>query len=349
MTILKLIEIQGFDSLGKRQTTKRLQLSCDNCGKTFEKSYRKRHYHRMNFCGTSCKETSKELQKKITKTNDDLYGGRGNASALLREKGKSTCLEVYGVDHPWKSKEIQEKQRETMEREYGGSGFGSEVLMKQIKKTLVENFGADHPMRSDEIKEQRRLDCQEKNGVDHHFSLKEVCDKRDRTLMDRYGVDNAMKIPEVVARMDFVEANRKRRETLMKEDRLWTSIPETELGEWLVATFGENDVKRQSWIARHSVDFYVVSLDTFIELDGVYYHGLMGEEHLNEKIRRRRDNDRHLDEWISRNEKKLFRLTDLQWNEVQKTHSHSYLFDQLSESFVGVTLFDHSPSYPVVR
>ena len=48
---------------------------------------------------------SKSLMQKVSATNKKRYGVEvAGSSKELHEKSRKTCLEKYGVDHPWKSK-----------------------------------------------------------------------------------------------------------------------------------------------------------------------------------------------------------------------------------------------------
>jgi len=134
-------------------------------------------------------------------------------------------------------------------------------------------------------------------------------------------------------------------ETLIREGRLFTSKPELELGKWLISVFGENNIKKQSWIARQSIDYYVKNIGVYVQLDGIYWHGLMGEKHVNAGILKTVARDKRLNDWFNASDKKLFRLTDAQWNEVKKQGDYSPLEQQLIVCQKGVTLFVRSIAY----
>lgn len=67
--------------------------------------------------------------------------------------------------------------------------------------------------------------------------------------------------------------NKKRHRTNeLKGSKLWNSRPEDELHEILCNEFGQENVRRQRWKNNWPIDFYVKSIDTYIQYDS-YWHG----------------------------------------------------------------------------
>jgi hypothetical protein len=90
----------------------------------------------------------------------------------------------------------------------------------------------------------------------------------------------------------------------------------------LVNQYGESNVLRQVRVTPYwIVDFYVSSIDTYIQFDGVYWHGLDRPiEQIKESgtfghirdasIYRKWCVDRQQDKWFLETGKKLVRITD---------------------------------------
>jgi very-short-patch-repair endonuclease len=93
---------------------------------------------------------------------------------------------------------------------------------------------------------------------------------------------------------------------------------EDELHEFLLRHFP--DIQRQVDINGWSIDFYIPSIDVYLQLDGVYWHGLNRPREDIESSSNPRDKvifetmgrDVRQNEWFGSNEKKLVRVTDLQ-------------------------------------
>lgn len=91
--------------------------------------------------------------------------------------------------------------------------------------------------------------------------------RQRQTFQTRYGVDNPMK------KQEFVDTNW---EVKKKNGTCSSSKPEEQMYEELIRVFGEDDVKRNynkdSRYPFHC-DFYIGSLDVFIELNATWFHG----------------------------------------------------------------------------
>lgn len=103
-----------------------------------------------------------------------------------------------------------------------------------------------------------------------------------------------------------------------------TSRPENRLRKVLTTAFGETAVKQQVRLGRWSVDFYVEPIDVYVELDGVYWHGLNRPMAVIEQSLSRTDRkilgtfhkDRMQDAWFSDNGMRLVRITDSELKEM---------------------------------
>lgn len=87
------------------------------------------------------------------------------------------------------------------------------------------------------------------------------------TLQSRYGIDNPMK------KKEFADTNW---ETKKKKGTCNSSKPEDQMYKELVEFFGKTNVKRNyNKDERYPFycDFYIVSQDMFIELNGTWFHG----------------------------------------------------------------------------
>lgn len=179
------------------------------------------------------------------------------------------------------------KQSETVYRKYGVNNvFQKEVFSQltsedaiangRIKRTqtMIEKYGVEHPNQNAKIvaKMQKSLHQtnMERYGVNNVMQRKDIAvaanKKRQEVMLARYGVKNSVEIPEV--RNKIFEA-REHNKTLN------TSKPEEQLGIMLRKYFGENDVLTNVIIDSrypYHVDYYIKSLDLFIELNGDKCH-----------------------------------------------------------------------------
>lgn len=207
---------------------------------------------------------------------------------IVRAKVEATCLERLGANSPFEAESSKLLARSTMLDKYGVDNPSKSVIFQQKKiKTSQLNFGVDHPSRAEHIRQ-----------------------KTKRTLLARYGVDNPMRLPSI---------QRQSRLTAMKNGtKSWSSCIEEKFALALHTIFGEHDVHRQCNIKSWAIDFYIVSIDTYIQFDGVYWHGHMHSIKAMQtastpqlrSIYQTWLSDREQDKWFVENNLKLVRITD---------------------------------------
>lgn len=115
------------------------------------------------------------------------------------------------------------------------------------------------------------------------------------------------------------DACRKRHETMKRNGTYRKSRPEDELYKYLVQRFG--DVERQRYVNGWPIDFYVPSVDAYVQLDGVYWHGLdkpieqirQSSRPRDRQIVKKWETDRAQGAWFAAREMRLVRITDAQF------------------------------------
>ena len=96
------------------------------------------------------------------------------------------------------------------------------------------------------------------------------------------------------------------------------SKPEDHLYEILCEMFSADDIERQVTVHKWPIDFYVKSIDTYIQFDGAYWHGLdrpieVIAEHKTPRdvqIHKKWLTDQRQNEWFKEHNMKLIRITD---------------------------------------
>src|SRR3990167_7387115 len=146
----------------------------------------------------------------------------------------------------------------------------------------------------------------------------DVVARQQATVQERFGVKTVLALPEVHALSNTPEACLKRHETMVRNGSYFSSRPEERCYELLCEKFGAGDVERQVWVNRWPIDFYVKSIDTYVQEDGVYLHGL--DRPIEVIAERRTEKDRQIHEkwltdrrqnaWFVKNGKRLVRITD---------------------------------------
>ena len=117
----------------------------------------------------------------------------------------------------------------------------------------------------------------EKYGVDNYAKTDECKEKYKETCKQRFNVENARLAPEVIAKIKATEkeAVEKCIQTKKKNHSFNTSLPEELYYVKLVETYGIENIIRQYSDERYPFmcDFYIKSIDQFIELNLHWSHG----------------------------------------------------------------------------
>lgn len=145
----------------------------------------------------------------------------------------------------------------------------SDAQREKIANTCREKYGADRYLDSRDGREKIaniKSTSEFRNKMSHIISSDVVQQKTKNTCFLKYGVDSAMKLSETVAKVGYAKC---------KNGTWRTSKPEEDMYDILCDSFGKDDVIRQYRDARYSFycDFYIKSLDLFVELNATWLHG----------------------------------------------------------------------------
>ena len=201
-------------------------------------------------CSNQCITKDKECLEKIARTF------------------KKTSLEKYGVENPYQSEEIKQKIRNKLIERYGvDNPSKSEEIRRKIKNTNLEKYGYTCAMNSPEIKEQIKQKNLKNLGVEWP-GQSEICrEKAKKTLKEKYGYENSQQVPEI---------KMKTYHTKKKKGLIWKSKEEEMIRDILLEEY--HDLIYHHWSNQypHICDYYIPSLDLYIELQshGSHYRRL---------------------------------------------------------------------------
>jgi hypothetical protein len=249
------------------------------------------------------KPMSEEAKEKRRQTNLKKYGattfagshqahelykmGEGPWSKKARRKAAKTCEERFGAK-TWAESDVghetaRERCSDTEYRKMMSERAKSDVARQHYVDTSIANCGSEHWTKTDDGK--RKL--HEMFSTDEERLLRsqrmlspEVQEKIQKTSIERYGVPYYWQSDEGRKRLRMLlnnkDVQRKIIETKIKRGTINSSKPEKIAYSLLVKKFGENDVKvqyNQDDRYPFNCDFYIKSLDLFIELNISWLHG----------------------------------------------------------------------------
>lgn len=244
--------------------------------------------------GVQCVLSNKDIREKGYETMLEKYGVRIPAkSDIIKQQIKNTCLKKYGVEYACQSENIKNKIKETCLTRYGVPYImQSDIFKEHTKQTVLEKYGVDNPGKSDEIKQKiretniERYGCEfpqqneqiKKKMKDSYYekylsgtpeaneNWKNVLKKKEKTYIEKYGsVKNYYQIT-----YDKIT------QSLQKNKNNGMTKPEYQTYEYLLTLFDKNDIQFNVNVDERypfHVDFYIYSIDLFIEINAFWTHG----------------------------------------------------------------------------
>lgn len=141
------------------------------------------------------------------------------------------------------------KSKQTKLKRYGSLGYNNR---DKAKRTCLEKYGVDNPKKSEQSKKKTIETCLRKYGVCQPTQLQKVIDitHQEKCILNQ-------------------QATKRKNHTFnssKKEDKLYNLLCDK---------YGSSDIIRQYLENRYpfNCDFYIKSIDTFIELQGMWTHG----------------------------------------------------------------------------
>lgn len=229
------------------------------------------HSAKKLFFNTCCHEHEVLMRKQNIKNAVKNKYNVENVFQLqtVKNKIKSTCLEKYGVDNPQKSDDIKKRTQDTCLKKYGHKNFGGGIIAKQkIQESLIQHFGSKEELfkHNDILSKQTRL---LKYGDPNYTNIQ----KSRETCLKRYNVPCYLQSAERSKRnKEFQEKSAKTKH----KNKTWVqSKAESIVYNTLRKIFDKGDILCQyrSELYPFNCDFYIKSLNLYIEYQGTWTHG----------------------------------------------------------------------------
>lgn len=290
---------------------------CKNCGKhvNFSKQNGYGDYCSIK-CANTFKNKSQEHKDKIKQTCLKKYGTITNLQTEYnKEKSKQTCLKKYGVTNYTKTQKFKDQLKQTSLAKYGVEHHMktnnsrkyfsniSDICLRKRQQTNNFKYGSlnytqsqDYKKHQNEYVEKQKSTCLNKYNTEWYQQTQEFKDKYKQTCLDKYGVEHYSQTQE---------CQQKIYNTKKKHNSFHISQNEEQVYQLLLTKFSKDDIKRQykSKLYPFVCDFYIKSLDLYIEYNGHWTHGLYNGKCLGSF---NKDNSEHikiLNLWKSKNTK----------------------------------------------
>lgn len=317
--------IEKFEILGKNgRRCQRATLQCDACQTIFTNKHGRQLKKPDHWCSIKCANEGMKkggvINVRIEKSWQERFGvSHPMLDSGIQQKHRKTCFERFGVESPLQSQAIQNTRKMNYKETHGYEHpMQNPSVMSQFKETMLLNHGVAYPTQSADIQATRRQNSLKRHGVDHPMKIPKIVLKMLTTSRKRYGYHG-------FGRRDIYGPERRREmtskslETLKARNSYHKSKAEDAFFNFLVQRFGEYNVERQKKVKNWPIDLYVKSIDTYVQIDGVYWHGLDRalEEHQatstlrSKNIIKKWHTDREQEQWFKGNDLRLLRITDI--------------------------------------
>lgn len=195
-----------------------------------------------------------EIAEKRKQTCLNNYGVENpSQSSIVKNKKKQTTLNNHGVDNPFKSSAIRRKIKETCNQKYGGLTWeANSSLRSKYEETMIEKYGCINPMQNSEIS----------NQVSN--TLKQNQELYKQRNIEKYGVAYPTSLEETKKKINDTKRKNSTFNCSKIEDRIYAE---------LCQIFSEVIRQYRCESYPFSCDFYIPSLQLFIEYNGHWTHG----------------------------------------------------------------------------
>lgn len=141
----------------------------------------------MKKFGTTSPLGSEQINKQITNTCNERYGGRGFRSPIIKEKVKQTIEETYGISNLMYSEQIKDKIKATCMNKFGVENvFASDYGKERRKETCIKKYGAEYTLQSPQLVEKVKTTMKERYDNENFINVEKI----KQTKKEKYGDEN---------------------------------------------------------------------------------------------------------------------------------------------------------------
>lgn len=283
--------------------------------------------------GASVPAKNKDILAKMQKTSMERYGVRiPIQNSKIKEKRLCTIKKRYGVEHILQNEVILNKVQETNVKRYGfKSSFQNKIVQETSKKNNLKKYGVEQVlslpiMHAPEIIQKVKETNIKKYGATCYLHSEEGAKKTKITNINKYGFEYPIQNESIKSKINFKLTHQKSKKTRIKNKTYTKSNLENKFHMFLCELFDSANIIRQTLINGWAIDFYIKSINKYIQFDGVYWHGLYMDISKIKELKNKQsisiintyNKDREQDIYFKQNNLILIRITDLMFKSLSK-------------------------------
>ena len=244
---------------------------------------------------------------------------------IMHAKCKQTYYEKTGYENPFANPEVKEKLKYIWQEKYGVENpFASDKIKEKIVNTWKTNYNVDNPKKSKYIIEKIKKTNLEKYGNTMYLQSDEGLKKSKYVLKQRYG--NEIFAHTETYKNKIKDIQQKRINSLKRNKSFNTSKIEQQFKEYLEQNY-PNDFEYQykSELYPFNCDFYIKSLDLYIEIQGNWTHGGHPFDENNKDDLKRLEYMKSKNSGYYQNAINVWILSDVKKRNIAKENNLNYL------------------------
>lgn len=207
------------------------------------------------------KKRKKEIQAALNRSWSAIRG-RAIKLGVTRDK------ELAKLDN------IENSQTAMLEKYGVKSGFELPGMQEKIRKSYQKNLNVDFPMQSKAVQNKAKVKFRSKYGVDNPFQAEEIKQKSQKTMLERHGVKSPLQ---------SIEFKHKALESLKQRDSFDVSNTEANFYLFLKSIDPNTEHQIIHPVTGSKIDFYMPSLNVWVQYDGDYWHGHINQTNNGER------------------------------------------------------------------
>lgn len=175
-------------------------------------------------------------------------------------KVKEGNLLIYGTEFVFQLPEVREKRKTTMINLYGAEEpSSSKILQDKRLKIVQEKYGVDNVFQLDDIKQKRKITMEEKYGNEHALLVEEFNNKRIKTMMDNFGVIYPIQNPIIKEKIESTNINRYGFKCVLENEVVKEKAVKTMNDRYGVDNFASTEehqiLKKATMMRKYGVEF----------------------------------------------------------------------------------------------
>lgn len=242
--VIKYIRTRYEDSTQLKEVLYRMKYHidkkpvCKTCGKPVKFVGKSGIIYRQYCCNTCAGKNNETIIKK----KQTQLQNWGTENCYDSDKYKQKIKQKYGVEYIVQRDDIKKKRKNTIIKKYGSIDNFNKINVDKIRKTFINKTGYDWPSKVPEIR-----------------------NKYVEKSLLKFGTPNPMQCPEI----------REKVNKTLRQNNTFNSSQQEIVCEQLLKQIFDDDIITQYSDHRYpfNCDFYVKSLDLFIEYNGTWTHG----------------------------------------------------------------------------